>query len=245
MCEKMIKSSIKRIAQQKYKNVITSLISEYQKKTNASEIKVLDVGAGNCWLLNLLPDNYTKIGIDLHAHEHFINHTFIDFLNKKSSHFVFGDATTLPYPDATFDIVYSNEFVSHVKDIDETLMEKIRVLKNGGILLIMDANPLNIETFISCFFVNYLTSRKSEIKRGGMRWLFHRNELFYEMAPIKGGVRMVCWKDENIHTKYWWEKKLKSYLSLMDFEISNFWSYLPISWFKFMGNKILVVGRKL
>ncbi|MDO8725108.1 MAG: class I SAM-dependent methyltransferase, partial [Candidatus Methanoperedens sp.] len=154
--KKMIISSMRHRARQNYKNVMTSSISEYQKKRKTTEIKVLDVGAGNCWLLNLLPDDYTKVGIDLHTHDHFINTTFIDFQNAKSSHFVFGDATTLPFKDATFDVVYSNEFVSHVKDIDETLKEQMRVLQKDGILLIMDANPLNIETFFSCFIINYL-----------------------------------------------------------------------------------------
>lgn len=236
---------MRRRARQNYKNVITSSISEYQKKRKTTEIKVLDVGAGNCWLLNLLPDDYTKIGVDLHTHDHFINTTFIDFQNAKSSHFVFGDAIALPFPDSAFDVVYSNEFVSHVKDIDETLKEQMRVLKKGGTLLIMDANPLNIETFFSCFIINHLTSRNSETKRGGMRWLLHRDEPFYELAPIKGGKRMVCWKDENNHTKFWWEKKLRSYSDLMEFKISTFWSYLPISSFKLIANKILILGKKL
>lgn len=113
-----------------------------------------------------------RIGLDLHAHQHSIDNTFMQFLNDKSSHFVFGDATKLPFPDATFDIVYSNEFVSHVRDINETLKEQIRVLKRGGYSLIMDGNPLNPETFFHCFIVNYLTSRKSEIKRGGGEMAF-------------------------------------------------------------------------
>lgn len=233
---------IKKFAKNKYKNIIEGVIHKYIRNNNAT---VLDVGSGNCWMLNLLSNNYTKIGIDLHSHNHFIDSTFIDFMNTKSSHFVFSDACKVPFPDATFDIVCSNEFVSHVKDIDETLVEQIRVIRKGGILLIMDANPLNIETFFSCFIVNYLTSRNSETKRGGMRWLLHRNEPFYELAPIKGGMRMVFWKDENIHSTYWWKKKLRSYSDLMDFEISTFWSFLPISSFKLIANKILVVGRKL
>ena len=109
----------------------------------------------------------------------------------------------------------------------------------------MDGNPLNPETFFHCFIVNYLTSRKSEIKRGGARWLFHRDEPFYELAPIKGATRMVCWKDENIHTKYWWKKKIEPYSNEIEFEISNFWSYLPISAFKLIANKILILGRKM
>jgi ubiquinone/menaquinone biosynthesis C-methylase UbiE len=240
----MIISYMKSRARQKYKDILTSIIYEYQKEKIPTDIKILDVGAGNCWLLQLLPNEYVKIGIDLHTHDHFIDNTITDFLKIKSSHFVFGDATTLPYHDATFDIVYSNEFISHVKDIDVTLKEQIRVLKKGGILIIMDANPLNIETFFSCFIVNYFTSRNSVTKRGGMRWLLHRNEPFYELAPIKGGMRMVCWKDENIHTKYWWKKKLIIYSDFIDFKISNFWSFLPISSFKLIANKILLVGKK-
>ena len=130
----MIISRMKRLSRQKCKAILTSAISEYQKETNATNIRVLDVGAGNCGLLHLLPTGYTKIGLDLHAHQHFIGNTFMDFLNDNSSHFVFGDATKLPFPDATFDVVYSNEFVSHVKDIDETLTEQVRVLKGGGVL---------------------------------------------------------------------------------------------------------------
>ncbi|MDW7726660.1 MAG: class I SAM-dependent methyltransferase [Candidatus Methanoperedens sp.] len=237
----MIKNKLRNFAKNRYKSIIEDSIHEKIQ----NDMKILDIGAGNCWLLNLLSNNYTKIGIDLHAHQHFIDNTFIDFMNTKSSNFVFGDATNLPFPDATFDIVYSNEFVSHVNDIDETLMEQIRVLKKDGVLLIMDSNPINPEVFLSCFIINYLTSRNSKIKRGGMRWLFNRDEPFYELAPIKEGKRMVCWKDENIHTKFWWKKKLRSYSDIMYFELSNFWSYHPIPSFKLIANKILVVGKKL
>lgn len=134
--------------------------------------------------------------------------------------------------------------MSHVKDIDETLLEQMRVLKSRGVILIMDANPLNPHTFFSCFIANYLTSRNSEIKRG-WKWIFHRDEPFYELAQIKEGIRIVCWKDENIHTKYWWKNKLEPYSDEIGFEISNFWSYLPTSLFKLVANKILVVGGKI
>ena len=168
----MIISRMKRLSRQKCKAILTSAISEYQKETDAKSIRVLDVGAGNCGLLHLLPSEYMKIGLDLHAHQHFIDNTFVDFLDAQLSHFVFGDATELPFLYAMFDIVYSDEFVSHVRDIDKTLKEQIRVLKRGGILLIMDGNLLNPQTFFQCFIGNYLTSRNSEIKRGGQDGFF-------------------------------------------------------------------------
>ena len=106
----------------------------------------------------------------------------------------------------------------------------------------MDGNPVNTETFFHCFIGNYLTSRKAEIKRGGARWLFHRDVPYYES---KGDVHMGYWTDENIHTTYWWKKKLESHSDLIEFRISSFWSYIPLSSFKSIGNKILIVGRKL
>lgn len=237
----MIQNKLRNFAKKKYKSIIQDVLS----KNNQNDLRILDVGAGNCWLLHLLPNEYMKIGLDLHSHQHFNNNIFRDFLEGKSSHFMFGDATKLPFQDEDFDIVYSNEFVSHVKDINETLIEQIRVLKKDGILLIMDSNPINPQVFIDCFIINYFKSRNSIIKRGGLRWLFHRDEPFYELAPIKGEMRMVYWKDENIHTKYWWEKKLRSYSQFMDFNISSFWSYIPISSFNLFANKILIIGRKL
>lgn len=195
----MIQNKLRKFAKKRYK----SIIEDATPKNIQNDIKILDVGADNCWLLHLLPNEYMKIGLDLHSHKHFNNNIFRDFLEGKSSHFMFGDATILPFPYASFDIVYSNEFVSHVSDIDETLIEQIRVLKKDGIILIMDSNPINPEVFINCFFINYFRSRHSNIKIGAMRWLFHRNESFHELAQIKGGERrLVCWKDENIHTKY-------------------------------------------
>jgi hypothetical protein len=64
------------------------------------------------------------------------------------------------------------------------------------------------------------------------------------MAPTRKGYIHVCWKDENIHSKYWWKKKLELYSEEIDFRISNFWSYLLNSSFKLIANKILIIGRK-
>ncbi|MCS6923213.1 MAG: class I SAM-dependent methyltransferase [Fimbriimonadales bacterium] len=46
----------------------------------------------------------------------------------------------IPYSDGFFDMVLSNEAISHYKDVDAFLNESARVLKRGGKLIIADGN---------------------------------------------------------------------------------------------------------
>jgi len=241
----MISSRVKGFTQQKYRDTLTWLISRNQEETaEAATVRVLDVGAGNCWLLNLLSEKYTRVGLDMSRNLHGMGDAPEGFLGARESHFVFGDATKLPFGDSTFDVVYSNEFVSHVKNIDESLTEQIRVLRTGGLIIIMDANVLNPITFFVCFVGSYLKSRRSTVKRGGLKWLFHRHEPLCDGTAL-GGKLMAGWRDENIHSPRWWRAKLERYSDRIDFRVSTFWSFLPIGWPRSIANKILVVGKKL
>jgi ubiquinone/menaquinone biosynthesis C-methylase UbiE len=47
---------------------------------------------------------------------------------------VVSEGETLPFPDASFDIVYSSNAIEHCQDPAKVLREAIRVLKPGGIL---------------------------------------------------------------------------------------------------------------
>jgi ubiquinone/menaquinone biosynthesis C-methylase UbiE len=51
-------------------------------------------------------------------------------------HFFVGDAQTLPFPDATFDVVMARHMLYHVADIDQAVVEAARVLRHGGRFLV-------------------------------------------------------------------------------------------------------------
>lgn len=206
------------------------------------QLKVLDVGAGNCWLLSLIPDKHIRVGIDLSRHLHFISDSWVDSHGAATVHFVYGDGRRLPFHDGTFDLVYSNEFVSHVASIDETIAEQITVLKSGGILVIMDANILDPITFVNLFLVNYVRSLRSRTRQGGMHWLLHRGEA---VEQFESAGAMKGWRDENIHGCSWWRKKLRRHSECVSFEVSTFCSYAPDLPINPLANKILIVGKKL
>jgi len=240
---KSVASAVGRASRQKHKTILGRLLLDYHRQVEPSgQLKVLDVGAGNCWLLSLIPDEHMRVGIDLSRHLHFISDSWVDSHGATTVHFVFGDGTRLPFPDDTFDLVYSNEFLSHVSSIDATIVEQIRVLRSGGLLVIMDANILDPITFVDLFLVSYVRSLRSGTRRGGMRWLLHREEPapYFELASALRG-----WRDENIHGCYWWRKKLRRHSERVSFEVSTFCSYAPNFPTNPFANKILVVGKKL
>jgi ubiquinone/menaquinone biosynthesis C-methylase UbiE len=51
--------------------------------------------------------------------------------------FVHGDGETMPFDDATFDVVYSNGVIHHTPNTDLVIKEMRRVLKPGGRIIIM------------------------------------------------------------------------------------------------------------
>ena len=128
---------------------------------------------GQLWLLSLVSAEHMRVGIDLSMHLHGISDSWVDPAGAKMLHFVYGDGTRLPFPDGTFDLVYSNEFVSHVSSMDTTIIEQIRVLKKGALFVAMDANVLNPITSWTCFS-SATYGHSVSTRRGGMQWKLHR-----------------------------------------------------------------------
>jgi len=65
---------------------------------------------------------------------HFAQHNF-KMNGRKPIRAIFRkcDATDLPYPDSTFDLVMSYGLLEHFSDIDKPIREQLRVLKPGGL----------------------------------------------------------------------------------------------------------------
>lgn len=97
---------------------------------------ILDLGCGEGTRLNKLFKNGKEgYGID-------ISSKAIELAHKKypKLKFIVGDMECLPFEDKTFDLVYSAFVFEHLDNPVKVLGEAIRVLKEGGKLLIVAPN---------------------------------------------------------------------------------------------------------
>ncbi len=101
-------------------------VADFVAKHDLKNAKVLEVGAGQGDLQEVVAD-YT--GLD-------ISPSVKRFFTKP---FVLGSATALPFPDNSFDAIWSIWVLEHIPNPEQALREMRRVLKNGGYLYLWPA----------------------------------------------------------------------------------------------------------
>ena len=101
----------------------------------ATGSRVLEVGGGQSGLTKLLyPDAHiTNLDFDPQFADAPCN-------NREGQVFVAGDATDMPFDDASFDMVTMFDLLEHVPDDAAVARETMRVLKPGGVILVSTPN---------------------------------------------------------------------------------------------------------
>lgn len=101
---------------------VRSFVKEYQLEKG----RVLDIGAGRGYLQDLVED---YVGLDISA-------SAARFFHKP---FVVGSATSMPFRDNEFDAAWSIWVLEHIPNPESALREIRRVVKPGGVVLLMPA----------------------------------------------------------------------------------------------------------
>jgi len=105
---------------------IEEQVEAFVKRFNLSDRPVLEIGSGR-GILQDLAANYT--GLD-------ISPSVARFYHKR---FVLGSATALPFPDDSFDGVWSIAVFEHVPNPEQAFHEARRVTRDNGVLLLLPA----------------------------------------------------------------------------------------------------------
>lgn len=111
-----------------------------------------------------------------------------------------GDATRLPFPDSSFDVVITSEVLEHIQDDVTAITEMVRVLKPGGTFAA--TVPAWLPEKINWMLSDEYHAPKSE---GGHVRIYSKTELRAKLRSagleLTGGH-----KAHALHAPYWWLK---------------------------------------
>ncbi len=96
----------------------------------ARDRDALEVGCGTGLVLERVAREARRaVGVDLSP-------GMLSHARARGLEVLEGDATALPFADASFDVAYSFKVLAHVPDIDRAIAEMFRVVRPGGHVLI-------------------------------------------------------------------------------------------------------------
>jgi len=128
--------------------------------------KVLQIGCGNGDLtLEIARLGFDVVGVDISKTrvQQAIELAKKENLDAKAQ-FMVMDATSLEFPDNSFDTVLIVEVLEHVRDFRKLLEEAVRVVRNGGRIIVSVPNGLLVPSpgHLRVFFKDTLTTELSQ-----------------------------------------------------------------------------------
>ncbi len=182
-------------------------IYEIIKSNSTQSLKILDIGCGNCQMLDKLKElGHQVYGLDLSPLRVLKN-------RKRLKNIEFGYAEEIPFEDDFFDIVIAQEVLEHVFDLKKALSEIKRVLKTNG------------KTYIQVPYKNYVESN-NHLRLFSIETLNFWVNKYFKVENIQIVPYKTNGEENNIFISATKDDKIDVEFYLMDsFEI---YQYLPI-----------------
>jgi ubiquinone/menaquinone biosynthesis C-methylase UbiE len=131
-----------------YVYLVRNILPELQGKAGSS-LKILDLGAGNCWLSHRLSQlGHRPVAVDLLTNEFDGLGAAVHYKSATATSFprFHAELDELPFGDEQFDCAIFNASFHYSESYSETLAETIRCLVPGGTLVIADSPTYSNDT---------------------------------------------------------------------------------------------------
>ena len=189
----------------KFLNELLSTVGDMALKRRAKRIveeleltereKVLEVGCGNGYYLNLLNKlgfNLTLVGID---NDELALKDARKFIRNGEVKLILADANKLPLEENSFDKVIISEVIEHVESEQKVLSEIYRVLKPGGIMVL---TTCNIDYPFLWDPANFCLQRlfKTHIKSGFWAGIWNQHLRLYKINTLNELIKRSKFKIE-------------------------------------------------
>ncbi|PIS42870.1 MAG: hypothetical protein COT24_01160 [Candidatus Kerfeldbacteria bacterium CG08_land_8_20_14_0_20_40_16] len=132
------------------------IVREYGENKN-----VLEIGCGTGIILNEVNKfTLSARGIDLSP-------GMLEKAKEKNLNVQMANATKIPFPDNSFDLVYSFKVLAHIPEVNKVIEEAARVVKNDGVLILEFYNPYSLKKLTNWVY-NLVKRRGVYIRYDGL-----------------------------------------------------------------------------
>lgn len=127
---------------------------------------LLDIGCSTgCWATHWISKGWVASGVE-------INQGYVELAKQRGvdAHYCDLNSSTLPFPDAHFDLVFAGEVIEHLIDTDGFIRECARCTKPGGHVIITTPNLASFENRLRLLlgfypvWVNYNLSGSGHVR---------------------------------------------------------------------------------
>ena len=174
------------------------LADQYAARLRPARVMDLGCGAGDSVeLFRALDPEVQWVGVDIEDSPEVAERT------RAGAEFVTYDGETLPFDDASFDLVYCKQVLEHVERPHELLREVARVLEPGGHLV---GSTSQLEAFHSRSIFNWTPYGFTVTAEGaGLEVV--------ELRPVIDGLTLVAWRALGLPSFFhrWWARESPGY----------------------------------
>ena len=180
--------------------------------------RILDLGCGEGQNSLFFAEENEAYGLDICPKRMLLNEE--NALDKSYRTLVVGNAISLPFPEASFDIVVCMEMIEHVTETRQLVEEINRVIREGGKLILSTPNLVS------------LGNRLGMMLGKGLKlspFSFLKGEGLYALAPWREGeitekqcsFESIRYPEQPLHVRFFTFESLRKFLRQSGFEVEK------------------------